>query len=134
MCSRSSNDRRDEPGGSRSKNIVAVHLAPFIATRRSIQMGRPVIDVLATIPIGLVHPGTLLPFLVLNILMIVVVVLREEDSTATENHRESRESESFFNPMHICSWGKIKCHLVGALIRENRWLGSDQFTVPSTGI
>jgi len=57
------------------EDVVAVHHTPFVTSRRSAEMIVVVINAFAAIPVSLFDWNTFLPFLVLNVCMVVVMVL-----------------------------------------------------------
>ena len=75
MSSRGNNRGRDQARGNSGKNIVAVHLTPFITPLRSTQMVLAVVDPLAATPVLLPHPLPFSPLVMPHVLVIIVVIV-----------------------------------------------------------
>ena len=72
---------RDADGGANlevgrvDENVVAVNHAPFVTAWRGAQVILVVIDLVAAIPIFVLDDGTLVPFLVFDVRVVVTMVL-----------------------------------------------------------
>src|SRR4051812_5280476 len=67
-------DGCDHAGGDGGKNVVAVNLAPLIASGRTAQAILAVVDALAAIPILMAHVVSAPPFPVLHVMMVVSMI------------------------------------------------------------
>ena len=94
------------------ENIIAVYLAPFIAARRLVEMILTVVHSFATLPVFVMHPVALFPFIMVDIrvvvvvivVMIIAVILGERNSSRKKNCSERGESKSFANVIHASSF------------------------------
>jgi hypothetical protein len=76
--------------GAVGENVVAIHHAPFVAVWRGGQVILVVVDFVAATPIFLLNGCAFLPFLVLDVRVVVVLVLGKGDA-ARETCRKDRE-------------------------------------------
>ena len=65
-------NQTDGAGGSASHHVVAVDLAPFIATRRRLEVVGVIVHGFAATPVLMLHLRALPPLFVLDVLMVVV--------------------------------------------------------------
>ena len=63
-----------------SENVVAVHHTPFVTPWRGAEVVLAVIDLIAAIPVFVFDWSTFLPFLVLDVSVVVVMFLGKGDA------------------------------------------------------
>ena len=68
-------NQTDGAGGSPSHHVVAVDLAPFIATRRRLEVVGVIVHGFAATPVLMLHLRAALPLFVLDVLMVVLMVV-----------------------------------------------------------
>jgi uncharacterized membrane protein len=107
VCGRSHYDRSDHSGGYRGENIVSVDLAPFIAVWRLVEMILTIVHSFATLPVFIMHLVALFPFIMADIsvvvMVVVVVILGEGNSTREKHCSERGKSKCFANVVHETS-------------------------------
>jgi len=75
VSGRSGDDRSDEAAGNGGENVIAIHLAPLIATGRGVQVIVTIVNALATAPVIVTHMLALSPIVVANVVMVAVVIV-----------------------------------------------------------
>jgi hypothetical protein len=81
------------------EDIVTVHRTPLVTPWRGAEMTLAVIDFIAAIPVFVFDWSTFLPFLVLDVCMVVVMVLGKGDAAhkASGKNRERQNSVQLFH-------------------------------------
>jgi hypothetical protein len=84
-----------------AENIVAVNLPPLVAVRRVAKMMGLPVDLSAARPVFLLNVVTLLPFLVADVLlMLIVVVVLGEGNAPGEREGEGRDGKGVTERSH----------------------------------
>ena len=81
------------------EDVVAVHHTPFVTSWRGGEMILAVIDLIAAIPVFVFDWSTFLPFLVLDVCVVVVMVLGKGDA-ARKTCGEDRERQNSVQLFH----------------------------------
>ena len=97
------------------ENIVAINPAPFVTPWRGVQVIVAVVDSIAAIPVLVLHTFTFLPFLVLDIRVVVVMVLGKGDTAQRIESANTLCSFfiKYFLPDLGCSRNKPRCSCSG---------------------
>jgi hypothetical protein len=108
-------DGEDEVVAGAAEDLVAVHVAPLVAGRRTAEVvGVPVLDALAAVPVVMVDAVPLSPVVVADVmllLMVVVVVIAVvgmvlgDGDGPDEGKGDSRNSKSSGKTIHGLSSG-----------------------------
>jgi hypothetical protein len=92
----------DHPSRNRCENKIAVNLTPFVTAWWCIQVIVPVINPVAAVPVVMANTSTFLPFIMANVMAVIVVVISQGNSTGKRDG-QGGEGESSANSYH--------CHL-----------------------
>jgi hypothetical protein len=77
---RDADDSANLEGRAVGENVVAIHPTPFLTPWRGAEVTLAVIDFIAAIPVFVFDWCTFLPFLMLDVLVVVVMVLGKGDA------------------------------------------------------